>query len=344
MVQTVQLSALHCIVVLTTKSLCILCACYPCTTCNLCLFLVFTACMCRYLKEIEKGLSVPSLLFTYTPGGSIINHNFVWKLPDDFSVEACLSENQRVVTTLMDTLPVYHTRAMRREFVSHYGSLMNTTKPFVLRSIYRELTKDASSSRTFDEDQVDKRLKEALECEDFDIVVDLRELNEGRTAKYDEFWKKCDEYLAESTAVPERRHGQVCFMAQALSVRDLVDQVSKRCLPDTPIPSESWVRLNFSPRNPRAKVAEHYRGRLKVKHVVQKRLFRKSHPDQHYCACLFRYQRELAVKYRNVSSFICLDDKHRVKIGEPGYPVAAAECGRQVIVSSTNTFVVGDHE
>lgn len=78
-------------------------------------------------------------------------------------------------------------------------------------------------------------------------------------------------------------------MAKAISVRDLKTEVSKR---DTPIPSESWIRLNFEPRNPRAKVAEHYRGRLKVKHVVQKRLFRKFHCDQHYCAAIFRYQRE----------------------------------------------------
>ena len=34
---------------------------------------------------------------------------------------------------------------------------------------------------------------------------------------------------------------------------------------------------------------------------------------------------------------------NRIKIGEPGYPVAAAERGRQVIVSQTKTFAVGDH-
>ncbi len=235
-------------------------------------------------------------------------------------------------------LPVYHTRAMKREFVNHYGSLMNGTKPFILRSIYQELTGDASGSRTYDEELVDQRLKEALDSEDFDIIVDLRELNEGRTAKYDEFWDKCTEYLSESSAVPERRHGEVCFMAKAISVRDLIQQVSKRCGANTPIPSDPWVRLNFSPRNPHAKVAEHYRGRLKVKHVIQKRQFRKSHPDQHYCAALFRYQRELAVKCQDVSTFVCLDDKHRIKVGEPDYPVAAAERGRQVIVSGADTF------
>ena len=42
------------------------------------------------------------------------------------------------------------------------------------------------------------------------------------------------EYISECTAVPERRHGDICFMATVISVRDLIDQVSKRCPPGTP--------------------------------------------------------------------------------------------------------------
>ena len=51
----------------------------------------------------------------------------------------------------------------------------------------------------------------------------------------------------------------------------------------------------------------------------------KSHPDEHYCGALFRYLHELAIKYQNHSAFISIDDKHHVKTGEPGYPVAAVE-------------------
>ena len=41
---------------------------------------------------------------------------------------------------------------------------------------------------------------------------------------------------------------------------------------------------------------------------------------------------------------ICLDDKHRIECGEPGFPVAAAERGRRVIVSLDEEFQVGDHD
>lgn len=41
---------------------------------------------------------------------------------------------------------------------------------------------------------------------------------------------------------------------------------------------------------------------------------------------------------------LSIDDKHRLKVGEPGFPVAAAERGRRVMVRSGTTFEVGDHD
>ena len=78
--------------------------------------------------------------------------------------------------------------------------------------------------------------------------------------------------------------------------------------------------------------------------MIQQRQSCKQHPDQHYAAALFRYQREFALKFREHTAFVCLDDKHRIKIGEPGFPMAAAERGRRVLVSMTKSFQVGDHD
>ena len=50
------------------------------------------------------------------------------------------------------------------------------------------------------------------------------------------------------------------------------------------------------------------------------------------------------MKYRELTYFICVDDKHRLKVGEPGFSVAAAERGREVIVSLRQTFAVVDHD
>lgn len=47
---------------------------------------------------------------------------------------------------------------------------------------------------------------------------------------------------------------------------------------------------------------------------------------------------------RENSLFVCMDDKHCLKVGEPNYPVAAVERGRRVFVSRNQTFEVADHD
>ena len=187
------------------------------------------------------------------------------------------------------------------------------------------VTGDSSASLNTHEEEIDKRLREAILMEDPDILIDLRRLNSNESNKYEVFWKHCESFLQECTAVHERRHDSTTYLARALSVRDLVEQVSKKCPPGTPLPSLQWVRLQFYPRNPRTKTASLFRKRLPVKMMVQKRQFRKAHIDEHYCAAIFRYLREYALLFKDECLLVCLDDKHRIKIGEPGFPVAAAE-------------------
>ena len=53
--------------------------------------------------------------------------------------------------------------------------------------------------------------------------------------------------------------------------------------------------------------------------------------DSHYiyCAAIFCYLREYAIQIREFCKLYCMDDKHRLKVGEPGVPVAAVERGRE---------------
>lgn len=46
----------------------------------------------------------------------------------------------------------------------------------------------------------------------------------------------------------------------------------------------------------------------------------------------------------NYATLVYVDDKHRIKIGEPSCPVAAAERGGQVLVHSSTSFQVADHD
>ena len=149
--------------------------------------------------------------------------------------------------------------------------------------------------------------------------------------------------MNENTAADERRHDTITHMARAISLRDLRNQVIKLLPPDVPIPSLEWIRLQFWPKNKSIKSLQNT-GRFQVKYMVQQRQLRHSHIDSHYAACVFRYIREYAIICRDFCNFICLDDKHRVKVGEPEVPVAAVERGRQVLVSKNERMVVADHD
>jgi len=151
------------------------------------------------------------------------------------------------------------------------------------------------------------------------------------------FFTHIDKYLNNvvDTAVNDRRHGATLYMAAAISLQDLLNQVAKLCPPDTEIPSKQWLRLQFAPKVPSSLASLQYTGRFNVRFAVQSRLARKEHVDAHYASALFRYMKEFSVKFKQYTVFICQDDKHLCKVGEPDSPVAAVDRGRQV---------VGDHD
>jgi len=52
---------------------------------------------------LEKGISVPTILYTYTPGGFVLNQIFLWRVPNNFSIQDSL--NQKIVSKLNDDMP-----------------------------------------------------------------------------------------------------------------------------------------------------------------------------------------------------------------------------------------------
>lgn len=48
--------------------------------------------------------------------------------------------------------------------------------------------------------------------------------------------------------------------------------------------------------------------------------------------------------FRDHSLLVFVDDKHHLKVGEPGPPVAAVERGRRVVVGLNSKFQVADHD
>ena len=297
----------------------------------------------EYLEKLKSGLSnVCVAMLTYTHGNNVGNVHFVWKVPD-YSSDA-FSQSLRTIEKAKEFIPVFHTRSMRNALMAKYGRVAPTMKKCIMRKWYRDLTGDTSGASNTHEAEIDERVRLIFEMEDPTVVLDLRALNTGAKTQYDSFWEECQKFLDEGmTSVDDRRHCQVTHLAKAISVQDLREQVKARCPEGIKIPSESWLRLQFWPKSHHSHSKIHYTGKLKVKFMIQARQFRKSHPDSHYAAAIFWYQREFAVRFKSYSNFICLDDKHRAKV-EPNFPVAAVERGRRVIVGLNSSMEVGDHD
>ena len=90
--------------------------------------------------------------------------------------------------------------------------------------------------------------------------------------------------------------------------------------------------------------ALHHTGKFKIRFRIQQRQWQKYHPDAHYAAGVLRYQREYAVRVSQHCQFVCLTDKHRIRVGEPNFPEAAAERGRRVLTAAESQFLEGDHD
>ena len=150
-----------------------------------------------YIDELKRGIEVPIVLFRVpyrTNSGKI---NCVGKTIND---ESQLIDNCKVINSIYAELPVYHSRKMKRAFISKCSLTTPSVKPAVLRTIYTTLTRDASAAESSDQAMIDKRVKQAFEMEDPDILMDYRPPgyrahNVGRPSKYDALFNEAEKYL-----------------------------------------------------------------------------------------------------------------------------------------------------
>ncbi|KAK6189772.1 hypothetical protein SNE40_001768 [Patella caerulea] len=293
----------------------------------------------RYLRRqyIEKiVMPFPIKLYHHRFGNFLGNFTFVWKVPASLA-ERDDSHDINVLDEIRSDLPTYSTRAMRKKFIERYSKKVSL-KSAVLRDIFRFVTQDSAAAETTAQTEVDERFtKYILSSDDADLLYDLRS-NNGRpqNEKFDPFWEALAKYLDTSSVVHERRHGDHTYLPVAISMEDLREQVANTLPPECPVPSVSWLRMNFWPTDPHTQSASHYTGRFKVKYAVQQRLIRATHPDSGFAFYQFQMMKKLAVKLRDDAVMICLDDKAIVPVGEPGKPISTN------VRSHNRSLVVGD--
>ncbi|XP_028416153.1 uncharacterized protein LOC114539744 [Dendronephthya gigantea] len=292
------------------------------------------------IEELKStGLKTKSVLYTYYPGGPKQALHFIWKIENGLPESELLNRCTALIKKIENDMPKFLSRLRKREFKHMFGFCAS---PVALRAMFRNLTSDCSATS-----DIDKRFDYAVRAEDAGIIVDLRNVSpERKKDTFAQFFQETERYLSEDVGVTvnDRRHGEQLYLAKALSFTDLHKRVAERLPEGTPTPSVKWLRYQFQPLNPNAVTAKYFKGTLNIKMMVQKRQVRVNHVDSHYCAAMWRYMREFAVMHRDVVELVSMDDKHKIKVGEPNYPLAAAQRGKQVLVGVNQTMAVGDHD
>ena len=206
--------------------------------------------------------------------------------------------------------------------------------------MYNQLTSDFSASRNPD---IDHRMQLVVLGELPELAADLRHLGTGRPQQFEEFLSGVQDVLQSFTAEDERRRS-TAHLAGFISQRDLHQLAKDKCASGTLIPSLDWLALQFQPKTLQSHRARCYTGRLDVRYCLQARQLRSAHEDDHYCLALFRMLREMCFHYRSFSAAVCLDDKAKVPIGEPGQPMSTGVRSRQSLTFGPAPLALDDDQ
>ena len=219
----------------------------------------------------EKGLSSKCVYYVYNSGGPKPNLHFVWKVDEVDDESNLINKCCSLVRQIEREIPIYKRRITKREFMNAFGFVSN---PVALRGIFRELTGDKAATSSANESEIDRRFQYAVLSEDPGILVDLRHASpDHKKDSFRPFFQECEKYLSEDVgvAVQERRHGDMLYLAKAISIKDLHTRVKERMPDGAKIPSVKWLRYQFQPMNLRANTSKYFKGNINIKMMVQKR-------------------------------------------------------------------------
>lgn len=102
----------------------------------------------HYFERLQ--LTVPACILSYCPGGGIGKLRYLWKVPENSSSSEILQLSMPIYDRLKEYLPEYHTRQMRKDFVSRYCNLSSKcSKTPVESNIFRSDNRFISSSESF---------------------------------------------------------------------------------------------------------------------------------------------------------------------------------------------------
>ena len=245
-----------------------------------------------------------------------------------------------MVARVCAKLPKYFSRGHKAKVRKLTENLLfDRVSPAEFRALYKELPGYERVSNDSNAKDVDERVHCIMHNIDPTLARDLQ-VNSSCKGKFDKFWDVRQRVLDDITSVDERRHATrtedgdiVVNISIAISVRDLFERCKSGALieglTEDEMPSLSWFRFQFWPKNENLHTALNYTKRFNVRNMVQQRIIQKTHEDNHYVTCIFKYVKVYACKLKDIAAMVCTDDEHKISVGEPGTQIASVPRGRR---------------
>jgi len=149
----------------------------------------------EYLLKVQEGLSVPFFSYTWSRGGSRggVCPHVIWRLPpqsDSKGREEGMSKSQANIDFLNKNTSIYHSRAERSAYLATVLNTNFVNGTAAAQAIFEFITGGVMSNNFVSPDAI-AAARFALNCQDPDIIVDLRRLNaRPKNVLFDPFWAK----------------------------------------------------------------------------------------------------------------------------------------------------------
>eukprot|EP00957_Ditylum_brightwellii_P190259 14482249-Ditylum_brightwellii.AAC.1 len=144
----------------------------------------------------------------------------------------------------------------------------------------------------------------------------------SRYSCFESFYIEMEKLLSDQAIENDCRYSQVSLCNLFISVCDWHEQVMKTLLEGSGIPSERLLYLQFSPAYAHCCSARVYKSCFNMKKKVQTRQLVKYNVDSQYSNAVFRMMHKFTVKNgSDIVKFIPVDDKAKIKVGEPDTPL-----------------------
>ena len=86
----------------------------------------------EYMEHVKAGMNLPTVLVTYSSGGTISNLHWIWHTTCT-DISSAMQSCQPILESIRSDIPQFHTRAMREAAYEKYGLISPSIKKAVQR-------------------------------------------------------------------------------------------------------------------------------------------------------------------------------------------------------------------